>query len=66
MPNRIDLSTENSTLRELLDQADQWEDSPTKELSADQVAIINLKRVLDLSKGTERPVNECFICASGA
>lgn len=66
MSNRIDLSTENPTLRDLLDQADQWEGSPTKELSADQVAIINLRRVLDLSKGSERPENECFICATGA
>ena len=66
MPSRIDLSAENPTLRDLLEQADEWENAPTKELSADQVAIVNLKRVLDLSKGAERPENECFICITGA
>jgi hypothetical protein len=66
MAARIDLTSSNPTLNELLEQAASWSDLQVSSLSTDQVAILNLKRVLETQRGVERPQNECFICATGA
>lgn len=66
MADRIDLTSTNPTLSELLEQAASWSESPVSSLSTDQIAILNLKRVLEIQQGVERPQNECFMCISGA
>lgn len=68
MPNRISLDQGNVTLKELLQQAAQWEQSDAKDLTNDQVALINLKRVIELKDraGNIGGGKECFICGTGA
>ena len=66
MPERIDLSKDNPTLQALFEEAKKFSENNASELSLDQIAILNLMRVLDLQEGSERPENECFICATGA
>lgn len=68
MPNRINLDAENPSLRDLLDQASQWDDVNAADLTIDQVALLNLKRVIDLKDqaGDLGGGKECFICGTGA
>lgn len=64
---RFDLD-ENPTMRELLDAASRFEQLSYHELSPDQVAILHLKRAIDVKPphppGGSNPSPMCFICAA--
>ena len=70
MTTRFNLSDKIS-LNQLFDAAKEWENLPINELGTDQLAILNLKKVI-LDKleyeGTAKKAGgiQCLICASGA
>jgi len=68
MAQRINLDTDNPTLNDLLKMADDWKTLDSKDLTIDQVAILNLKRVIELKDqtGAQGGGKECFVCATGA
>ncbi len=68
MPDRINLDAQNPSLKDLLEQAEDWNDISAADLTIDQVAILNLKRVIALKDqaGDLGGGKECFICATGA
>lgn len=70
MPKRINLDQDNPTLRDLLQQADDWKKKGAKDLTPDQIALINLKEVLTLKDATKAKGvaggDDCFICYTGA
>lgn len=68
MANRLNLDTDNPSLKDLLKEADKWASLDAKDLTVDQVAILNLKRIIELKDqaGVQGGGKECFICATGA
>lgn len=68
MPTRVSLDADNPSLKDLLKEADNWASLDAKDLTIDQVAILNLKRVIELKDqaGAQGGGKECFICATGA
>lgn len=68
MADRISLDQKNPSIKELLDMAEQWKMLDAADLTIDQVAILNLKRIIELKDqaATAGGGKECFICATGA
>lgn len=68
MAARINLDTDNPSLQDLFKQADTWAALDSKDLTIDQVAILNLRRVIELKDqaGAQGGGKECFICGTGA
>ena len=72
MPDRVNLSETNVSLNDLLEQANSWANQPAGELTADQLAIINLKRIIEMkeqigdSGSGGGQVHMCFMCATAA
>ena len=67
MPQRINLDTDNITVKELFEQAATWQET-APDLTIDQAAILALKRVVELKDqaGDLGGGKECFICATGS
>lgn len=63
MTRVINLKKENPKLSELLDAASKWESLDAKELTAEQIAILNLKRIIVQSDRIEGD-NACFSCTA--
>ncbi|CAL1525656.1 hypothetical protein CNT_KDOLBLKC_03888 [Bacillus subtilis] len=68
MAERISLDTDNISLNELFKEVEKWESIPSSDLTNDQLAIVNLKRVIEAkdAAGDLGGGKECFICATGA
>lgn len=68
MPTRLNLDADNPSLKDLMKEADNWASLDAKDLTIDQVAILNLKRVIELKDqaGAQGGGKECFICITGA
>lgn len=68
MAQRINLDKDNPTLKDLFKEADTWKTLDAKDLTIDQVAILNLRRVIELKDqaGAQGGGKECFICVTGA
>jgi hypothetical protein len=54
----IDLDKENPLLSDIFKAAEKWESLPVEDLSDEQIAILNLKRVAEGANLTEF----CFSC----
>ena len=68
MVDRISLDQTDVSLGNLFEQARDWENIDAADLTLDQVAILNLKRVIELKDqaGDLGGGKECFVCATGA
>jgi hypothetical protein len=68
MPNRVSIDQGNISLNDLFKEAETWDAQGAKDLTNDQIAILNLKRVIELKDkaGGIGGGKECFICATGA
>lgn len=58
MPKKIVLDLENLTLKEIFAQADSWNKIEPSELTAEQLAILNLKRAVELKKFIQTEVKD--------
>ena len=70
MTKKVNINVDNPSLKDLFAAADKFAESG-KDLSIDQIAILNLKKVLDAKAQAAGvaavPVKpSCFICWSGA
>jgi hypothetical protein len=68
MAKKINLDTDNPTLKELLAHSEEWAHQNAKDLSPDQLAVLNLKSLIDAKALAPHAfqAKDCFICGTAA
>ena len=66
-PKKIDLDSDNPSLKDVLAEASKWAAQPAARLSPQQHAIVHLNNLIGSgSKSVVRAGEDCFICIKGA
>ena len=66
MPARVNFDTDNTTVKDLIKMVDDFASTDAKDLTGDQVALLNLKKIIDGKSVMGGGAAECFICGTGA
>ena len=66
MPARVNYDDDNTTVKDLIKMCDDFASTDAKDLTSDQIALLNLKKIIDGKAAMGGGAAECFVCATGA